>query len=124
MMLATKKTYDDFAYRRVEPEARFDGGMPDWPALDRLGQSWLGAHRVGRRCTRSSIVKFATHPWMFALLPLHFVMGPIHGAIVNWCGHRYGYRNFDSGDVSRNTLVVRLRHRGRALPEQPPQVRR
>jgi stearoyl-CoA desaturase (delta-9 desaturase) len=24
---------------------------------------------------------------------------------VNWCGHRYGYRNFDSDDVSRNTLV-------------------
>ena len=21
-------------------------------------------------------------------------MGPVHGAIVNWCGHKYGYRNF------------------------------
>jgi stearoyl-CoA desaturase (delta-9 desaturase) len=42
---------------------------------------------------------------MYALLPLHFVMGPIHGAIVNWCGHRYGYRNFDLADVSRNTLA-------------------
>ena len=49
---------------------------------------------------------------MFALLPFHFVMGPMHGAIVNWCGHRYGYRNFDSDDVSRNTLVVRLAHLG------------
>ena len=42
---------------------------------------------------------------MWLLLPAHFIMGPIHGAIVNWCGHRYGYRNFDSDDVSRNTLV-------------------
>ena len=32
-------------------------------------------------------------------------MGPIHGAIVNWCGHKYGYANFDNGDNSRNTLV-------------------
>ena len=32
-------------------------------------------------------------------------MGPIHGAIVNWCGHKYGYQNFDNGDESRNTLV-------------------
>jgi stearoyl-CoA desaturase (Delta-9 desaturase) len=32
-------------------------------------------------------------------------MGPIHGAIVNWCGHKYGYTNFDNGDRSRNTLV-------------------
>jgi stearoyl-CoA desaturase (delta-9 desaturase) len=31
-------------------------------------------------------------------------MGPVHGAIVNWCGHKYGYRNFASDDVSRNTL--------------------
>ena len=31
-------------------------------------------------------------------------MGPIHGAIVNWCGHKYGYRNFDTHDLSRNTL--------------------
>src|SRR6185295_14734614 len=35
----------------------------------------------------------------------HYVMGPIHGAIVNWCGHRYGYRNFENGDDSKNTLA-------------------
>ncbi|MEO8799135.1 MAG: acyl-CoA desaturase, partial [Polyangiaceae bacterium] len=50
-------------------------------------------------------VTFATAWWMWLLLPAHFVMGPIHGAIVNWCGHKYGYRNFNSDDVSRNTLV-------------------
>jgi len=31
-------------------------------------------------------------------------MGPVHGAIVNWCGHKYGYKNFDNGDASRNSL--------------------
>ena len=31
-------------------------------------------------------------------------MGPIHGAIVNWGGHKYGYRNFDTNDRSRNAL--------------------
>src|SRR5580704_7899596 len=41
MMLATKKKYDDFAYRRVQPEPRFEAGVPDWPAVDRLSQSWL-----------------------------------------------------------------------------------
>jgi stearoyl-CoA desaturase (delta-9 desaturase) len=46
---------------------------------------------------------FATHWWMFLLLPVHFMMGPIHGAIVNWCGHKYGYRNFDNKDKSKNT---------------------
>jgi stearoyl-CoA desaturase (delta-9 desaturase) len=104
MMLATKKTYDDYAYRRVMPEPRFDGGMPDWPALDRLSQSWVARIAWGGLFALF-YWRFATHAWMFALLPLHFVMGPIHGAIVNWCGHRYGYRNFELKDVSRNTLV-------------------
>jgi stearoyl-CoA desaturase (delta-9 desaturase) len=30
-------------------------------------------------------------------------MGPVQGAIVNWCGHKYGYANFKNGDHSRNT---------------------
>jgi stearoyl-CoA desaturase (Delta-9 desaturase) len=103
MMLATKKSYDDFAYRRVDPEARFDGGLPEWPAVDRIGRSWAGRIAWGAFYTLFYL-RFATSPWMFALLPFHYVMGPVHGAIVNWCGHKYGYRNFDNGDVSRNTL--------------------
>jgi stearoyl-CoA desaturase (delta-9 desaturase) len=31
-------------------------------------------------------------------------MGPVHGAIVNWAGHKYGYRNFETGDASKNTF--------------------
>ncbi len=103
MMLATKKTYDDFSYHRVEPEARFDGGLPEWKLIEKLGHSWTMRILWGALYTLV-YVKFATHAWMFALLPFHFVMGPLHGAIVNWCGHKYGYRNFDSSDVSRNTL--------------------
>ena len=49
-------------------------------------------------------IAFATQWWMFLLLPLHFLMGPIHGAIVNWSGHKYGYQNFDNNDKSRNSL--------------------
>jgi stearoyl-CoA desaturase (delta-9 desaturase) len=104
MMLATKRRYDAFAYRRETPEARFEGGVPDWPALDRLSQSWVMRVLWGAVYTLVYL-KFATQPWMWALLPFHYVMGPVHGAIVNWCGHRYGYRNFEMGDVSRNTLA-------------------
>jgi stearoyl-CoA desaturase (Delta-9 desaturase) len=103
MMFATKKIYDGFAYREVSPEAKFDGDTPDWPALDRLSQTWL--MRVSWSLMFVAFyAKFATHAWMYALVPLHWILGPLHGAIVNWCGHRYGYRNFDSKDVSRNTL--------------------
>ena len=104
MMWATKHKYDDYAYRRIEPEARFDGGTPEWPMLDKLGQSWI-MRIVWIAGYTGFYAVFATQWWMWMFLPAHFVMGPIHGAIVNWCGHKYGYRNFNSDDVSRNTLV-------------------
>lgn len=104
MMSHTAKRYSDYAYDHREPEPRFEGGYPVWPLIDsKLGQSW--AMRILWGAAYSAFYfAFATSPWQFLLLPLHFVMGPIHGAIVNWCGHKYGYRNFDSADRSRNTL--------------------
>ena len=43
--------------------------------------------------------------YLYFLLPIHFLMGPVHGAIVNWCGHMYGYSNYDNNDKSKNSLV-------------------
>jgi stearoyl-CoA desaturase (delta-9 desaturase) len=103
MMLETKKQYDAFAYRREAPEARFDGGIPEWPLLEKLGQNWF-MRLAWAAAYASFYFAFATEAWMWALLPAHFVMGPIHGAIVNWCGHKYGYANYDNGDASKNTL--------------------
>jgi stearoyl-CoA desaturase (Delta-9 desaturase) len=105
MMWATKNRYHGLAYRQVEPEARFDGDSPEWPALDRLGQSWVARLAWGASYGLFYIA-FATAWWQFLFLPLHWLMGPLHGSIVNWCGHRYGYRTFDNGDDSRNTLVI------------------
>jgi stearoyl-CoA desaturase (Delta-9 desaturase) len=39
-------------------------------------------------------------------LPVQFLLSPIHGAIINWFAHKYGYRNFSVGDTSRNFLPV------------------
>jgi len=105
MMVATKHRYDAFAYRREEPEPRFDGGVPEWRSLERLGQNWFMRVLWGAAYT-SVYIAFAPSPWWYLLLPAHYIMGPIHGAIVNWCGHRYGYRNYASADVSRNTLPI------------------
>lgn len=103
MMLDTKKRYDDYAYYRVEPEARFDGDVPEWPALDKFSQTWVS--RIGWGTAYSLIyIAFAPSLWWYLLLPIHFVIGPIQGAIVNWCGHKYGYQNFKNGDDSKNTL--------------------
>ncbi len=103
MMWHTKHQYDVYAYRRGEPEARFLGGTPEWPFIDRLSQRW--STRVALSLLFVLFyAHFAPSLWWFLLLPVHWTMGPIHGAIVNWCGHRYGYRNFDTEDDSKNTL--------------------
>src|ERR1700744_6400731 len=105
MMWATKKRYHDLAHNIVAPEPKFDGGIPEMPIIDKLGQSWfmrlawVGAYTA-------FYAAFVTQAWMWALLPIHWLMGPGHGAIVNWCGHRYGYQSFDNGDKSRNTLPL------------------
>lgn len=105
MMWATRKRYHDLAHGIVAPEPRFDGGYPEWRAIDRLGQSWVG--RLAWVAAYSAFYfAFATHAWQWALLPIHWVMGPVHGAIVNWCGHRYGYKSFENGDDSRNMLFA------------------
>jgi stearoyl-CoA desaturase (Delta-9 desaturase) len=105
MMLRTKHEYDDFAYDRKPPEPRFDGNVPSWPAIDKLAQSWL-ARIAWMAAYTLFYVQFATAWWQWLLLPVQWVIGPVHGAIVNWCGHKYGYQNFDNGDKSRNTLWV------------------
>ncbi|HEU4412052.1 MAG TPA: acyl-CoA desaturase [Polyangiaceae bacterium] len=105
MMWQTKVRYESYVSRRASPEPRFEGGTPEWPALDRFADRWPVRIGFGVLYTLFYIA-FAPHWAFYALLPVHYVMGPVHGAIVNWCGHKYGYRNFDSDDRSKNSLLV------------------
>lgn len=104
MMLATKARYAGFVRHTIRPEMRFEGNYPVWNTIDRLGDTWLVRVAWGTLYTLVYIA-FAPHWAFFLLLPIHFLMGPVHGAIVNWSGHMYGYRNFNTQDRSRNTLV-------------------
>ncbi len=105
MMWRTKQRYDAYAYRTCAPEARFDGGVPEWPLIDRVAQTWVSRIGLGALYVLFYL-HFAPSAGWFLLLPVHWLMGPIHSAIVNWCGHRYGYRNFALDDDSRNTLPL------------------
>ncbi|MDX2022027.1 MAG: acyl-CoA desaturase [Deltaproteobacteria bacterium] len=105
MMYKTKRIYHGIAYHEVAPEPRFDGEFPHSPFLDWMGKSW--AMRVIWALGFAVFYYFfATAAWQWLLLPGHWLMGAVHGAIVNWSGHRYGYRNFDVKDVSRNSLPI------------------
>ena len=111
MMWETKNTYNGVLEYKTDVEPRFVKDVPDWPLMDKIGSSKLS--RIGWGVLYSLFYIWAisiaelpgTHWVMYALLPIHYLMGPVHGAIVNWCGHKYGYSNFDNNDKSRNSLA-------------------
>jgi stearoyl-CoA desaturase (delta-9 desaturase) len=103
-MWHTRKVYNDLVDRKIETEDRFSKDLPEWPVIDNFGETLLS--RVGWGFVYIAFyIVFATHWWMFLLLPIHFLMSPVHGAIVNWFGHKLGYSNFDNNDQSKNSLV-------------------
>jgi stearoyl-CoA desaturase (Delta-9 desaturase) len=105
MMWVTKRMYNDYLHERVAVEDRFSRDIPTWKFIDDLGDKY--ASRIAWAFVYIAIyVAFATHWWMYLLLPIHFLMGPVHGAIVNWSGHKYGYSNFDNNDKSKNSLPI------------------
>jgi stearoyl-CoA desaturase (delta-9 desaturase) len=113
LMWQTKKTYSG---AETNPDyQRFSEGIPRWQKFEKFAD-----HRV----TRIMWVIFYTLIYLtllpnltngfvgehilLLLLPIHYLMGPIHGMIVNWFGHQYGYQNFDNHDKSTNTFIVDL----------------
>jgi len=103
MMRSTILIFRSFLTGKNTPEPQFlEGYLPIWDRLDKFGHHILT--RLGFMMLYTSVyVMFAPSSWWYLLLPIHFLMGPIQGAIVNWCGHKYGYSNFNNGDCSKNS---------------------
>ncbi len=112
MMWHTKKLYKKCHEKSFSEAIKFGNNIPRWALLDKFGCTYWSRISWGIMYT---IIYFLcisvwqlpyTHWTMYALLPIHYLMGPIHGAIVNWCGHKYGYANFDNNDKSKNSLII------------------
>ena len=105
MNLDTVKHYESVRLNKKD-YSKYDFDVPRWPLLEKIGDHWI------TRITFMGLytllyAEFSTATWQYALLPIHFVMGPLHGSIVNWCGHRYGYTNDrKTRDNSKNTLPI------------------
>ena len=109
LMMKTKEIYRQYAVFKAEPDPQFRDRYPSWDLIDRIGDFWPVRIAFGTAYTLFYIHFVPTHAWyLFLLLPIHYLMGPVHGAIVNWCGHKYGYANYDNHDHSKNTFAVDL----------------
>jgi stearoyl-CoA desaturase (delta-9 desaturase) len=105
MMLQTKTIYADIFSGKMEVEERFTKNVPDWPVFDRWANSnfsrilWIIAYVV-------LFVYFSTAWWQYLFLPIIIAMGPVHGAVINWFAHKYGYTNFKLKNTSENLFSV------------------
>lgn len=103
MMWKTKIIYSDIFYGRVNLENQFLQGLPYWESMEKFAD-----HKVTRLAWAGLYIAFyavfAAHWWMWLLLPIHFVMGPFHGAIINWFAHKIGTVRYKVKDTSKNLL--------------------
>ena len=103
----------DIYNKRFETEQRFLKNLPDWPALDRIGHSvwsrlgWIAVYVL-------FYVQFSPSPWLYLLLPIHILMMPVQGMIINWFAHKYGSVNFKMKNTSTNLFKVDIFMMGEA----------
>jgi stearoyl-CoA desaturase (delta-9 desaturase) len=105
MMLKTAKKYYEAMEQVDNPPKGVAAIYPRWESLEKFTSGWI--LRLIWAASIIAIYYLLNMPaWAYLFLPLHWFMGPIHGAIVNWAGHKVGYRNFNSTDNSKNTLFI------------------
>ncbi len=104
MMWKTKKVYHDIFYDRIQFEKPFTDKVPNWPAFDKFADFWP-VRLFWVAFYIAFYVAFDASWWMYlTLLPIQFVMGPFHGAIINWFAHKIGYVSFKVRNTSTNLL--------------------
>ncbi len=105
MMWRTKNTYSGILYGTIPVEERFTKNVPDWRKFDLWCNDWpsrllwIGVYIL-------FYVIFAPSFWWFLLIPIHAVMGPLHGVIINWFAHKYGHVNFETDNTSKNLFKI------------------
>ena len=113
MMWHARQVSNKIFKKRIVIEPRFLKNLPDWRKLDiaahanwsRLG--WIAVYVI-------FYLIFAPSAWWFLLLPIHILMVPLQGAIINWFAHKYGGVNFKMKNTSTNLFRLDLFMMGEA----------
>lgn len=105
MMWKTKVIYSGIANNKIEVEEKFKKDVPSWHSFDRFVDKmpirllWIPLYFL-------FYWYFSPHWVWYGLILIHAIMGPFHGAIINWFAHKIGYVNFKVSDTSKNIMPV------------------
>ncbi|MFC2176081.1 acyl-CoA desaturase [Bacteroidota bacterium] len=103
MMWRTNTIYKSIYTKSVTVDPKFTKNVPEWESFEKFTNSkisrimWIALYAA-------FFYFFATAWWQWLLLPIIILMAPVHGAIINWFAHLYGYVNFKVNDTSKNLL--------------------
>lgn len=103
MMWRTKTIYQDINQQKVKVDPKFTKNVPQWSGFDKFASS-KGSRLLWVALYVFFFLQFATSWWMWLFLPIIMFMAPIHGVIINWYAHVYGYVNFKVNNTSKNLL--------------------
>lgn len=103
MMWKTKLIYNAILEDRYDADPSIMETVPPRQKVDYIGDWW--PIRVAWGTAYALVYVFYAPHWAyFFLLPIHFLMGPVHGAVINWYAHRIGYTNHEVSDTSKNLM--------------------
>ncbi len=105
MMLRTRNIYSSIFKGKITVEERFTKNLPDWRSFDKWAHSPL-SRILWTLGYIALFVFFASSWWLLLLLPAVVAMGALHGVIINWFAHKYGYINFRLKNTSQNLFSV------------------
>ena len=104
-MWRTRNIYRDIMNGNMVIEDRFTKNLPEWNSFDKFADGTIS--RVLWVLIYIFIfAMFATSPWQYLLLLPIFAMGAVHGAIINWFAHKYGYTSYKMKNTSHNLISV------------------
>ena len=103
MMWRTKSIYQNINKKKIDVDVKFTQNVPQWSSFDKIASSKISRIIWGILYI-IFFLKFATEWWLWLFLPVIVLMAPIHGVIINWYAHIYGYVNFKLKDTSKNLL--------------------
>ncbi len=105
MMWKTKVIYSSIADGSFPAEERFKRNLPYWGFMEKLADSWINRLAFVGLYTWIFYM-YANHWYLWILLPFTIAMAPVHGAVINWFAHKFGYTNITLNDTSKNLLPV------------------
>lgn len=103
MMWRTKSIYQNINKKRIDIDEKFTKNVPQWSNFDKIASSKI-SRIIWTILYIIFFLKFASVWWLWSFLPIIILMAPIHGVIINWYAHIYGYTNFKVKDTSKNLL--------------------